>query len=253
MRKIIFFLIHYIFLFSFNFFLNAENDVYLTDKGQVVIYPIDHATFVIDYNGLIIAVDPVGGEENFSKFKKADLIIITDIHSDHVNIETLNLIQKESSVLICPKAVYDMIKDDIKCEIKIMDNGSKVNVMNIEIKAYPMYNISNDKLMYHPKGRGNGYVLNTGNKFIYISGDTENISEMEELKGIDIAFLCMNLPYTMDINQAKDAVLLIKPKVVYPYHFRSQGNIKSDVQKFKTLVESKDPSIEVRIRNWYKE
>ncbi|MEO8732935.1 MAG: MBL fold metallo-hydrolase, partial [Flavobacteriales bacterium] len=119
------------------------------------------------------------------------------------------------------------------------------------ITAMPMYNLPDSPTAFHPKGRGNGYVLTFGGKRIYISGDTQGIPEMRALKNIDIAFVCMNLPYTMDVDEAADAVLAFKPKVVYPYHYRGKDRF-SDVKKFKALVNAKDPAIEVRQEDWYR-
>jgi L-ascorbate metabolism protein UlaG (beta-lactamase superfamily) len=113
-----------------------------------------------------------------------------------------------------------------------------------------MYNLPNDSTARHPKGRGNGYILTLGDKKFYISGDTEDIPEMRSLKNIDVAFVCMNLPYTMSIEQAANAVLAFKPKIVYPYHYRGQDGF-SDIQKFKTLVNNGDASIDVRLKDWY--
>jgi len=113
-----------------------------------------------------------------------------------------------------------------------------------------MYNLPEDANSKHPKGRGNGYLLSIDNKHIYISGDTEDILEMRMLRNIDIAFICMNLPYTMDINQAANAVLEFQPKIVYPYHYRGKNGY-SDITKFKELVNTKNKNIEIRIRNWY--
>ena len=118
------------------------------------------------------------------------------------------------------------------------------------IQAVPMYNLPEEENAKHPKGRGNGYVLNIENKRIYISGDTEDIIEMRMLRNIDVAFVCMNLPYTMDLNQAASAVLDFKPKTVYPYHYRGPEGL-SDVEAFKNLVQAKDKNIQVRLYNWY--
>ena len=132
----------------------------------------------------------------------------------------------------------------------MLNNGSSMDWQGITIEAIPMYNLPETDDSRHPKGRGNGYVLTLGGKKLYISGDTEDISEMRSLKGIDVAFVCMNLPYTMDINQAASAVLEFKPKVVYPYHYRGQGGL-SDVDQFKKLVNTGDKKIEVRLAKWY--
>jgi L-ascorbate metabolism protein UlaG (beta-lactamase superfamily) len=122
--------------------------------------------------------------------------------------------------------------------------------MNIRVEAIPMYNLPESPDNRHTKGRGNGYVLTIGGKRIYISGDTEAIPEMRTLKNIDVAFVCMNLPYTMDVDQAADGVLDFVPKVVYPYHYRGKGGL-SDIDKFKALVNKKNTNIDVRLRNWY--
>jgi len=132
----------------------------------------------------------------------------------------------------------------------ILKNGDQQVVSGISIQAIPMYNLPESATAMHTKGRGNGYVLSLGGKNIYISGDTQGIPEMRSLKNIDIAFVCMNLPYTMDVKEAADAVLAFKPKIVYPYHYRGQNGL-SDVNAFKSLVEAGDKNIEVRLRNWY--
>jgi L-ascorbate metabolism protein UlaG (beta-lactamase superfamily) len=128
----------------------------------------------------------------------------------------------------------------------VLKNGETATLGDIKAEAIPMYNTTPDQLRYHPKGRGNGYVLTLGGKRVYISGDSEDIPEMRALKDIDVAFLCMNLPYTMTVEQAASAVRAFKPKIVYPYHSRG-----SDLEKFKSLVGS-DSGVEVRLRDWYK-
>ena len=179
-----------------------------------------------------------------------DLILITDIHGDHLNAETLSAIETSKATIIAPQAVADQLPDNLKGKASVLANGSHVVKSGIDILAMPMYNLPDDKDSRHSKGRGNGYVLTIGDKRIYISGDTEDIPEMRTLKNIDLAFVCMNLPYTMDINQASSAVLEFKPKVVYPYHYRGQGGL-ADVEGFKKLVNAGSSAIEVRLRNWY--
>ena len=132
----------------------------------------------------------------------------------------------------------------------MLRNGENSTQMGISIGAIPMYNLPESPAAMHTKGRGNGYVLGIGGKNIYISGDTQGIPEMRSLKNIDIAFVCMNLPYTMDVKEAADAVLAFSPKIVYPYHYRGQNGL-SDVDAFKTLVNAGNKNIEVRLRNWY--
>src|SRR5262249_23461228 len=137
-----------------------------------------------------------------------------------------------------------------KQKIVVLNNGSTTEQSGISIRAIPMYNLPNDSTARHTKGRGNGYVLKIGGKNFYVSGDTEDIPEMPSLKNIDVAFVCMNLPFTMSVDQAASAVLEFKPKIVYPYHYRGQGGF-SDTQQFKTLVNQGDASIEVRLKDWY--
>ncbi len=128
----------------------------------------------------------------------------------------------------------------------VLNNGDNKMVEGIRIEAIPMYNLPEAADAFHTKGRGNGYVLTMGGKRVYLSGDTEDIPEMRNLKNIDVAFVCMNLPYTMNVEQAAQGVLAFKPKVVYPYHYRGQ-----DVNTFKSFVNNADPSIDVRLLNWY--
>ena len=157
-----------------------------------------------------------------------------------------------SNVLVAPEAVVAKMNDTLKNSgnVIVLANGQKTMQGGIEIAAIPMYNLPESLTAMHTKGRGNGYVLVVGGKKIYLSGDTQGIPEMRALTGIDIAFVCMNLPYTMDINEAADAVLAFKPHIIYPYHYRGQGGF-SDVAAFKAKVEAGDMNIEVRLRNWY--
>jgi L-ascorbate metabolism protein UlaG (beta-lactamase superfamily) len=218
-----------------------------TDKGDLTIVPIQHATFVMKWEGKTIFVDPTGNADVLKDKGKPDLILITDIHGDHFDPKALAAVRTPESVLIVPSAVADKMGAD-KGSAKALANGEKTTVGDIGVEAIPMYNLTADRMKFHTKGRGNGYVLTIGGKRIYISGDTEDIPEMRALKDIDAAFVCMNLPYTMDVEHAADAVLAFKPKVVYPYHYR--GKEMSDVEKFKSLV-SKDKNIEVRLLKWY--
>ncbi len=228
----------------------AQSDKIETQKGSLVITPILHATLVIEWDNKTIFVDPYGGADLFAGFSDPDMIIITDIHGDHLHMETLNGLNAKKASIIAPKAVADQLPAGISKELVVLSNGDKTNTLQIGIEALPMYNLPETDDSRHPKGRGNGYILEMGGKRIYLSGDTEGIPEMRNLKNIDVAFVCMNVPYTMDINQAADAVLDFKPKIVYPYHYRGQGGL-SDVEKFKELVEKGNQGIEVRLRKWY--
>ena len=245
-------------LFSFSMILltavaqRATPDKIETSAGPLTIQPILHGCLVLTWNGKTIYVDPYGGAKAFDGIATPDLILITDIHGDHLNAETLNAIETSKAKIVAPKAVADQLPDQLKSKAVVINNGDKTTESGISISAIPMYNLPETSDSRHTKGRGNGYILNLGGKMVYISGDTEDIPEMRALKNIDVAFVCMNLPYTMDIAQAASAVLEFKPKIVYPYHFRGQGGL-NDVQGFKQLVNAGSSSIDVRLRNWYPE
>ncbi len=224
-----------------------------SDKNpELKINPISHATMVMNYGDTDIYIDPTGGKAAFETFSTPELVLITDIHGDHFNIETLAALDLEKTTIIAPQAVADKFPEDFKYgELIIMNNGETKTVNNLNIEAIPMYNFGEKAEKYHSKGRGNGYILTLGEDRIYISGDTEDIPEMRNLKDINIAFVCMNLPYTMNVESAVSAVLEFKPEKVYPYHYRGTDGL-SDVEKFKTLVNQGDESIEVVQLNWYK-
>jgi len=229
--------------------LSLAQDTIQTDKGDLTINPLQHATFVMKWNEKTLFVDPTGGGDAFKEYGKPSLILITDIHGDHFDPKTLAAVRSPEAMLVAPAAVADKMGAD-KAGVTILANGETATCGDIRIEAIPMYNLTPERKNNHTKGRGNGYVLTIGRKRIYISGDTEDIPEMRGLKNIDAAFVCMNLPYTMDVEHAADAVLAFKPRIVYPYHYR--GKEMSDVEKFKTLVNGKDKSIEVRLLKWYK-
>jgi L-ascorbate metabolism protein UlaG (beta-lactamase superfamily) len=223
-----------------------------TSAGQLSIQPIFHGALVLSWKGKTVYVDPYGGAKAYAGIAPPDMILITDIHGDHLNAETLGAIKTDKAVIVVPQAVADQLPENLKGKAVVLNNGNRINQLDIEISAIPMYNLPEAPDARHTKGRGNGYVLNFGGKQVYISGDTEDIPEMRALKNIDVAFVCMNLPYTMDINQASSAVLEFKPKIVYPYHYRGQAGL-ADVEAFKKLVNDKNVSIDVRLRNWYVE
>ena len=225
-------------------------DVIETSKGPLTIQPLNHATLVFSFNGKTIYNDPQGGAKMFEGIAAPDLILITDIHGDHFNPETLKALDLSHAKLVVPQAVVDKLPEDLKAKAVVVNNGQSITQLDISILGIPMYNLPESVDSKHTKGRGNGYVLAFGNKKIYISGDTAGIPEMKSLKDIDVAFVCMNLPYTMDINEASEAVLAFQPKIIYPYHYRGQGGL-ADTDAFRKLVNAKNQKIEVRLRNWY--
>jgi len=219
----------------------------LTEKisDDISFNPIQHASFVMLFKGKAIYVDPVGNAEVYRNYPKADLILITHEHGDHFNLETLVGVSNTSAPIVCPAVVAEKLGANIAKRVTVIANGDKKTVGDIPIEAIPAYNLTPERQRYHEKGIGNGYVITLGDKRIYISGDTEDIPEMKALKNIDAAFVCINLPYTMTVEQAAGAVRAFQPKIVYPYH--SKG---SDLQRFKVLV-GNDLKMDVRILNWY--
>jgi L-ascorbate metabolism protein UlaG (beta-lactamase superfamily) len=229
----------------------AQQDRIFTQEGTLTLTPILHSTMALEFKGKTIFVDPYGGAAKFEGLGSPDLVLITDIHSDHLNLDTLNELDTENTTFLVPQAVKENMEGVDAREILVIANGEKKEWSGIGVEALPMYNLPESKDSRHIKGRGNGYVLTFADIRLYLSGDTEDIPEMRALKNIDYAFVCMNLPYTMDVNQAADAVLEFGPGVVYPFHYRGGGGTFSDVNAFKVLVNTGDPSIEVRLREWY--
>ena len=214
------------------------------------IRPIAHATAVLTWGDQVLYVDPVGGPEPFAGQPAPNLILVTDIHGDHFNVETLEALAAEGVRILAPPAVASQMPESLAERTTTIANGESLESSGISVTAIPMYNLREEALGFHEKGRGNGYVLERDNIRVYISGDTEDIPEMRALKEIDIALVCMNLPYTMTVESAADAVLEFQPRHVYPYHFRGNPEV-SDVDQFQALVLAGNPEIEVVRLDWY--
>jgi len=215
------------------------------EKMEMNFIPVSHASFVIAADSVTIYVDPTGDASSYAKIKAPDIILVTHAHFDHFDKGLIAKLKQPKTVIIGPKEVIGPLSYG-----ELLNNGDKKTLGGVGIEAIPAHNTTPGRLQNHPKGVGNGYVVTIGNERIYISGDTEDIPEMRNLKNIDYAFVCMNLPFTMSVEQAASAVLEFKPKVVFPYHYR-QGNGFSDINKFKQLA-SQDKNIEVRFLKWYK-
>ena len=228
----------------------ATSDEVETSEGTLTVQPITHGTVAFTWGNQTIYVDPHGGAEAFAGVADPDLILITDIHGDHMDPETLAAIETDGVPMVVPQAVADELPEQYQEQLVVISNGETTEQLGIPVEATPMYNLPEASDSRHPKGRGNGYLLTFGDKTIYLSGDTEDTEEMRALEDVDVAFVCMNLPYTMDIEQAASAVLAFQPAVVYPYHYRGTEGL-SDVEQFKELVSDEDPDIEVRLRAWY--
>lgn len=215
-----------------------------TDSQLLKIIPIKHASFVMQKEGLTLIVDPTGDAQKYSSFQNPDLILITHTHGDHFSPELISKLKSENTTVIGCKAAIDKLGFG-----SILLNEEKTQSKGVKIEAVACYNTNPERLQYHQRGEGNGYVLTIGNERIYISGDTEDIREMRILKNIDHAFVCMNLPYTMNPEQAASAVLEFQPKKVYPYHYSQQEGF-SNIEKFKSLV-AVNKNIEVVFLKWY--
>lgn len=218
-----------------------EEDVFSTSEGPLKITFFGHASLRLEWQGRFIYIDPVSRYADFTQLPKADLILITHEHGDHFDPAAIKVLSHEKTVVILTEKAYSKFPSG-----KIMANGDQINYEGIIIEAVPAYNLvhkRSDGTPYHPKGEGNGYVVTLGGKKIYLAGDTENIPEMKNLKNIDIAFLPMNLPYTMTPEMVAEAARIIKPKILYPYHFGD-----TDTQRLIDLLKD-EKEIEIRIRS----
>lgn len=219
----------------------SPSDTISTSAGPVEIVPIEHASFSLAAGGKLIYIDP-SPSQLFRNKTKADLVLVTDIHSDHMYPEAIAELSGSNTEVIAPAAVAKTVT-----RAKVINNGETTTWGSWKIEAVPMYNLKRGPSagkLYHTKGRGNGYVLTYGGTRFYISGDTEDTPEMRSLKNIDVAFICMNLPYTMPVDEAAAAVKAFHPRIVYPYHYRGQ-----DPKQFAELL--KGTGIDVRLREWY--
>lgn len=218
---------------------------------DITVQPIEHAAFMLGWKNQHLLFDPSTDPKNLKALPVPDLLFITDIHGDHFNIAAIQSLDLSKTTLIVPPVVAEELPQDLRNKSRVLKNGESVELAGIKIEAIPMYNLPESADAFHVKGRGNGYVLTLGDKRVYVSGDTEDIPEMRDLKAISLAFICINMPYTMTEKQAAEAVLAFKPKIVYPYHYRGQ-NGKSDLAAFQQLVHDGDPAIKVIIRDWYR-
>ena len=211
-----------------------SEDVFKTAGGDLKITCINHATLMFTYAGKVIHVDPVSSYADYARLPKADLILITHEHGDHLDAKAIQAVSTAQTVVVANAAAKSIPN------ATIMANGETKTVAGFKIEAVPAYNLEKT---FHPKGRGNGYIITFGDKRVYAAGDTENTPEMKSLKGIDIAFLPMNLPYTMTPEMVADAAKAFRPKILYPYHF---GN--TDTSTLVNLLKD-EKRIEVRIRD----
>jgi L-ascorbate metabolism protein UlaG (beta-lactamase superfamily) len=205
------------FVIAFPLFISAQNqDIIKTDAGDLGITLIGHASLMFNFSGKVIHIDPVFQQADYNKMPKADLILVTHDHGDHLDANAINILSKQNTEIVLTELCAQKVKSGI-----VMKNGDVKTVAGLKVEAIPAYNIvnkQNNGLPYHAKGDGNGYIITFGNKLVYVAGDTENTPEMKNLKNIEVAFLPMNLPYTMTPAMVADAVKAFKPKILYPYH-----------------------------------
>ena len=243
MGRIRFLLLFFILTFTFSAAAMEpfETDIIKTSVGDLKITFIGHGTLMFTFGTKIIHVDPFTKVADYEKLPKADVILITHEHYDHLDLKALELVRTEKTKVVLTEACSKQVKNGI-----IMKNGDVQTVNGLKIEAIPAYNLVHKRdngQPFHPKGAGNGYIITFGDKRVYIAGDTENTPEMKSLREIDCAFLPMNLPYTMTPEMVADAAKAFRPKILYPYHFGD-----TDTSKLLKLLQDQK-EIEVRIRN----
>lgn len=217
----------------------AKTDVIKTSGGDLQITAVGHASIIFQYQGKVIHVDPWSKLADYGKLPKADLVIITHHHRDHLDQAALQTISKPTTVFLVSAMVAKKLGKG-----QVLANGQGAKALGLAIEAVPAYNLVHMRQPsqpFHVKGEGNGYVITFGDKRVYVAGDTENTPEMKALKNIEAAFLPMNLPYTMTQEMVADAAKAMKPRVLYPYHFD-----KSDLNKLKALLKD-TPQVQVRL------
>jgi L-ascorbate metabolism protein UlaG (beta-lactamase superfamily) len=217
-----------------------QTDILKTSQGDLEITFIGHGSLMFTFNCKVIYVDPFSKLTEYSKLPKADMLLITHEHRDHLDLKAVEAVRTDKTVLVLTETCAATLKGGI-----IMKNGDTITVSGLKIEAVPAYNIvhmRSEGVPFHPKGIGNGYVITFGDKRIYVAGDTENIPEMKKLERIDCAFLPMNLPYTMTPEMVADAAKAFKPKILYPYHYGD-----TDTSNLEQLMKDTQ-DVEIRIR-----
>ncbi len=225
-----------------------SGDVFKTGAGDITVNPVSHASFVMKTPAGTIYADPVGDAAAYSSFPKPDLILVTHHHGDHFKPDTLAALVGENTRIITNPEVMGKLPADLAAKAAQVENGGSAEFKSLKIDALPAYNMTANRKKYHPQGRDNGYVLGFDGFRVYISGDTEDIPEMRALKDISLAFVCMNLPFTMDAKAAASAVAEFKPKFVYPYHYRGKDGGTQNPEEFAKLLGKVS---EVKLGDWY--
>lgn len=227
------------------------SNTFSTDGGEITVHPVEHASLVLETPAGVIYVDTVGDASMYSDYPAPDLILITHEHGDHYNADTLSALVGDDTAILTNPAVFDMLPEALAEKASSIGNGESTEMMGITIDAIPAYNITEGRTNFHPEGRDNGYILTVDGMRVYISGDTEGIPEMRALEDIDLAFVCMNLPFTMAAEQAADAVAEFAPTYVYPYHYRGRDGGTQDPEAFAQMLSDAGAEVEVKMHDWY--
>jgi L-ascorbate metabolism protein UlaG (beta-lactamase superfamily) len=220
----------------------TNDDTIVTSIGPLTILPIRHASVLFTLGHKHIYVDPAA-DGKYEGLPKADFIFITHSHFDHFDKPRVESLRGASTVMVGPSDVISQMGRG-----QTLKNGEKHAFANFEVQAVPSYNLLRGPKpgqLFHPKGQGNGYVFTFGDKRVYVSGDTECTPELKELRNIDVAFLCMRLPYTMPPKEAAECIKAFKPQVLYPYHY------ETSILEELTAALVNEKNIEVRLRDWY--
>lgn len=233
-----------------------SDDVIETEGGKLAVHAYHHASLSLRWRDKLVLVDPAPSllapkdadpRPPFAGLRP-DLVLITHGHFDHFNVEVLEDVTAKGAAIVAPQAVFDKMPADLQAKTKVMANGDEAEIIGLKIEAVPAYNLAPERLKYHPKGVGNGYVIGFGETRVYVAGDTEETPEIAHLPNIAAAFLPMNLPYTQTVEAAAKWVRDFKPRIVYPYHFGLPDGGMSDLDKFKADV---GDASTVKVLKWY--
>jgi L-ascorbate metabolism protein UlaG (beta-lactamase superfamily) len=223
----------------------APSDTLVVADQAIVIHPVHHASFLLEWDDVIVAIDPVGDVDHFLRLGRPHLILVTHRHGDHLDVDIVRELAADHNVVISPPDVAEMIP---ACDPVALMSGDAHLVGDLRVTAVPAYNVTAERLAFHPPGRDNGYVLERDGARVYIGGDTEDIPELAAIGPVDAAFLPMNLPWTMSVEQAIHAARMVQPRVLYPYHHRNRDGTHADLDRLEREL---GPDIEVRSLAWY--
>jgi L-ascorbate metabolism protein UlaG (beta-lactamase superfamily) len=223
---------------------NFTGDHITTTNGDVIIQPVNHASVVLKWNDVTIYNDVVGSATLYALYPRPSLVLVSHTHGDHYSATTLDSVRNSSTMILAPQAVWNSMNAGLRSVTGVLTNWMTTNVLGIHVQAIPAYNGN------HALGAGNGYVVTIGGRRFLFSGDTGPIAELRALQNIDVAFLCMNIPFTMNVTDAASVLRDMRPRIVYPYHYRNQDGTFADLNDLKRRV-GQDLGIEVRVRKWY--